>query len=159
MKTLPEFKVGDKVTFMPYEVAHPHKIIKVEFTNRVPWSDDKCWLYTLDGARIVTTAKSIVESVHFEIYDGKDDGFNYVKVENGVKGTIDLNYASMTKRYNPAPVRIVADEMYKEERMRVGVEFLEDSTFIQEFWEKSSAYRVYKKGDVIFVSRTQITID
>ncbi len=72
----PEFKVGDKVTFKPYEKALPAVVRAIQYgmsgkgKTMFGASDDRIF-YKLGGDRVVsvTTGRSIVESKHYKPFD------------------------------------------------------------------------------------------
>ena len=156
MQPLPEFKKGDKVTYKPYELAIPKTVINVEYTERVPFSKDKCWIYTLDNRSTMTSSKNIVESINFEPFTDRKEHLQYIDIINGRSTKLDLNYNGSNEIYAPASVKIVENDMRSNKRLRYGVEFLEDSVFIHSSYIKT--HGAYKKGDLLFVPDKQLTL-
>lgn len=70
----PEFKIGDVVTFKPYEKAIPAKVVEIVPARNIGKTDDGRVFYRLTGASKVplvstTTGKSIMESKLYQEFD------------------------------------------------------------------------------------------
>lgn len=63
-----EFKIGDTVTFKPYESAHSAKVMGA-VTGGLPFQNahDKRVFYKLSGLNVLstTTGESIIESIYY----------------------------------------------------------------------------------------------
>ena len=63
----PEFKIGDKVTFHPYEKRLPAVVMGIRYGAPFVDNDDRIF-YELSGSSVksITTGRSIVESCLYD---------------------------------------------------------------------------------------------
>lgn len=82
------------------------------------------------------------------------DKTEYIDIADGEVTTLNLNYALSEDIYLQIRVKVVHHEVYLGEILRYGVELLEGSRYVEDFWGTSR--RAYNKGEVLYVYKDSL---